>query len=371
MGAMGKLLAVFFPALLLAWASDRYRRQLRALGHAAAPRCDPPLVLLIVLLCLFAGLRTAYNDTENYASIFRKTPTLGEFFADSDNLSLFSHPLFYAGLSLLRTLGFSAQGMIFLTSVFTQTCMILFLRRYSEDLIFSVFLYFTLGTFCMSMAAIKQAFALAIVTLAVPQLERRRWGRFYACILLAALTHAYAAVFAVLPLLMHRPRRSELLVLAAVTLAVIVGLRPLLELFVRLADRLGVPISEQELYDGHAVSPLRLAVYAIVPMCCFFFADSIRYEGGRMGYLFVQMSVVSFAVMCPGVRSGANLFGRMANYFEPGMLVCLPWILRRTFTPASRRMVTGLAIVCFLVYFIYANGIHARFDELYRMLPFG
>lgn len=368
---MGKLLAVFVPALLLAWASDRYRRQLRTLGHTAVPRHDPPLVLLIVLLCLFAGLRTAYNDTENYVSIFRKTPTLGEFFADSDNLSPFSHPLFYAGLSLLRTLGFSAQGMILLTSVFTQTCMLLFLRRYSEDMTFSVFLYFTLGTFCTSMAAIKQALALAIVTLALPQLERRRWVCFYACILLAALMHAYAAVFAILPLLMRRPRRGELLILAIVTLAVIVGLRPLLDLFVRLAERLGIPLSVQELYDGHAISPLRLAVYAIVPLCCFFFTDSIRYEGGRMGYLFAQMSVVSFAIMCPGVRSGANLFGRMANYFEPGMLVCLPWILRRTFTPESRRMVTGLAIVCFLVYFIYANGIHASFDDMYRIRIFG
>ncbi len=365
---MGKLLIVFVIALLLAYASDRYRRQLCALGHSGAPRYDPPLILLIVLLCLFTGLRTAYNDTENYAAIFRKTPLLGDLFADRDNLKPFSHPLFYAYMSLLRTLGFGAQAMILTTSVFTQTCLILFLRRYSDDLMFSVFLYFTLGTFCMTMAAIKQALGMALVTLALPCLQRREWGKYYAWILLATLTHAYAAVFALLPLFAQRPWRVATITATALTLVALLGFYTILGIFADLAESLGVPFSKEELFDGHTVSPLRLAVYAVVPMCSLLFDRSIRYENGRMDYIFVQMSILSMLFMCPGIRSGANLFGRMANYFEMGSLLCFPWMLRRTFTRESRRMATALAILCFLAYFFYANGIHMRFDSTYRML---
>lgn len=85
---------------------------------------DWAYVLLVIILVLFAGLRTSYNDTGNYISGFNKAPMLLEFLLDSENLNPFKNPLFYVYQSALRTFGFDAQMMIFLSSLFTQVCIL-------------------------------------------------------------------------------------------------------------------------------------------------------------------------------------------------------------------------------------------------------
>ena len=60
---MLKLLAVFAAALLLAYISERNTKIIAASGEYYSIRKDWACVALIVILTLFAGLRTQYNDT--------------------------------------------------------------------------------------------------------------------------------------------------------------------------------------------------------------------------------------------------------------------------------------------------------------------
>ena len=80
----------------------------------------------------------------------------------------------------------------------------------------------------------------------------------------------------------------------------------------------------------------------------------------------INMSIISCAFMSLGTVSGANMFGRMANYFEFGMICSLAWIIRRAFTRESARIITIVAVGCFLFYFYYAYKITLDFDEHYR-----
>ena len=67
-------------------------------------------------------------------------------------------------------------------------------------------------------------------------------------------------------------------------------------------------------------------------------------------------------------RAGANMFGRMGNYFELGTICILPKMLKKTFDEKSYWLVTALACVCFLGFFVYANAISMDFGQAYRSI---
>jgi hypothetical protein len=78
------------------------------------------------------------------------------------------------------------------------------------------------------------------------------------------------------------------------------------------------------------------------------------------------MSIISMAFMSMGTQSGANMFGRMANYFELGTICSLPAILEKTFEKRSYKLVSTVACVCFLGFFTYANTIGGNFAAEYQ-----
>ena len=365
---MTKLLIIFVTALALAWSSEKYTRAMLASGNAYKPSRDVAFVLLVVALCLFTGLRGAYNDTENYIALFRDLPGLAAFLAKPGNLSPFKNPLFYAYMSFMKSVWNDPQAMIFTSSVFTQVCFLLFLKRYSESFTFSVFLYFTLGTFCISMAAIKQVLAMAIMTLAFPCIEKRQWLRYYLLVWIATLMHTYALAFAVLPFFTQRPWRQFTFLVVLALVLVMGNFREAIGEFMDQANELGKKLEEYEVFDDYTVNLLRLAVYAVPPLLSFVFARWVFHDSDQMDHLLVHMSVISLAFMSLGTQSGANMFGRMANYFEMGTICCLPWMLKQIFQKDSVRLVLTLAGVCFLGFFVYQNMIASRFDQSYKFI---
>jgi hypothetical protein len=87
-----------------------------------------------------------------------------------------------------------------------------------------------------------------------------------------------------------------------------------------------------------------------------------------MDHILIHMSIISLAFMSMGTQSGANMFGRMATYFELGTICILPTMLKKTFDKQSYRMITAVACVCFIGFFVYANAINIDFGQEYRSI---
>ena len=365
---MTKLLIIFAIALFLANKSEKYTRAVVASGHTYRAGGDTAFILLVVALSLFTGLRTSYNDTWNYISGFRKMPLLVDFLSDPKNLSIFKNPLFYGYLCFLRSIWDNAQVMIFTTAVFTQVCFLRFFKRYSQHFTFTIFLYFTLGTFCLSMGAIKQVCAMAVITLAIPYIEKRRWVRYFATVFVAMLIHTYAMFFLVLPIFTQRPWKQFTYLVVIVLVLVLNNFQDVIGEFMDQANELGKSLDETEVFDDHTVNLLRLAVYVVPPLLSFVFMRWVFHGSGRMEHLLVHMSIISLAFMSLGTQSGANMFGRMGNYFEMGTLVCLPWMLKQTFSRDSGKLVMAAAAVCFFGFFVYQNMLAGNFDQEYWMM---
>lgn len=365
---MIKLLAVFAASLVLAYISEQNTKAILASGRRYAIHKDWACVLLIIILVLFAGLRTSYNDTWNYINGFRNAPLLSDFFGDPENFNPFKNPLFYLYQSFLKTFTNNSQLLIFTSALLTQSCFVAFLKRYSENFTFSIFIYFTLGTFVLTLAAMKQVFGMAILTLAFPYLEQKKWGRYFLIVFIAMLFHTYALAFAVLPLFTVRPWRKFTFLFVIAMVVLMMNFETAITEFMEQANDLGKTLADYELFDDNTINIFRLAVYAVPPLISLVFQNWVFRDSTKLDHVLIHMSIISLAFMSMGTQSGANMFARMAMYFELGTICCLPKMLYSTFEKRSYRFVAMFAAICFLGYFLYANAINDSFGADYKAM---
>lgn len=330
-------------------------------------RWDIFLVLMVVVMTLFAGLRTSYNDTFTYITGFQNTGSLTEFLTDPDNFDVLHNPLFYLITTLFRTLSDNYHLYLMAFAAFNNILFVRFLRRYAPegDFALVVLLYFTIGVFTFSMAALKQITASAVLTLAIPALEDKKWLRYYLLVLIAGLLHTYAFLFAFLPLLTGRPWGWKTLLLLAATLVIMLTFEDSIGSLLEYADSIGKHVAEEEVFDGNQMNPFRVAVFAVTPALSLLLLPWLQPQLDRRRCILLNMSIVSLMFMLLALMNGANMFGRMARYFVLGTVCVLPWIFDKAFTPKSARVVKLLAAVCFLGFFLYDNQ---GFGQAYRSI---
>lgn len=362
---MFKLLAVFAISLVLAYISQQNTKATIAAGYCYSIWGDWAYLLLVVALCLFTGLRTNYNDTWNYVRGFNQADTLTAFLSNPDNLNPFKNPLFYFLQSAVKSWTEYNQFFIFVTAVYTQICLLRFIKKYSTDFLFSVFIYFTLGTFTFSISALKQVLAMSTLTLAIPYLEKKSWIHYYIVVFIAMLLHTYSLMFAILPFFRDKPWRLFTFLLITVTAFVMMNFESTITAFMDQANDLGKSLAEYEVFGNATINIFRLAVYAVPPLISLIFQKWVLHKTSGTENVLINMGIISFAFMVMGTQAGANMFGRMGNYFELGTICCLPWMLKKTFDDRSYKLVSTVACVCFMGFFIYANAINGNFDAEY------
>lgn len=92
---------------------------------------------------------------------------------------------------------------------------------------------------------------------------------------------------------------------------------------------------EVEVFDEHSINVLRVAVYWIPAIIALLFRKRLFCDSSRVENLFVNMSLTSAFILTIGLVQGANLYARMAAYFEIATVIALPWMIKKLFTKQS------------------------------------
>ena len=325
-------------------------------------------VLLTVILSFFCGLRTWGNDTGTYREIYTYlTPTL-DIFLEGD-LPPFADGIGLAFLnSLFKTLNFSFQDVLMFFAFATITPYVLFVRRYSKSMVFGVFLMFATGFYTFTLAAIKQCMATAFCLLAVMSALNKKWFWFAFFIALASLFHPYSLVYLLVPIMMFKPWTKRTFIYMAVFIGIGFLLEQLLGVMLDITDMMGADYSEDE-FIGEGVNIFRVMV-AFVPILIATvggkktFATSTRTDN-----LMFNLAMLNALIMFVGLFGTANYFARLANYFLPGQIITLPFLLKR-WVPSQRRPLTIACIIGYLGYFVYEHAIIRPFDSGYPQMNF-
>ena len=357
---MSELIPVTLAGIVLAWVSHLFSKYDHL--HDRYFRKDRVVYLVMsVILVLYVGLRTGYNDTGIYTRIYEAISPDTPLMEDIHWLAVGENPGFHFTNRVLVRLGFSTQSFLMFYAVITLSIYLWFIRKYSCNIWLSIFLMFTMGVYTFTLAAIKQCVAVAFALVATDRAIRRQYVSFVLWILLAALFHPYALMYLLVPLLMFEPWSGKSVALLAVFGLMGLFLESLIGTVVNITDFLGEGY-DTDTFTGEGVNPIRVAVVAVPALIALIARRLIKQADDPVNNLMVNLAMLNAEIMFVGLFGTAIYFGRLANYFLILQTIALPWLFTH-FERRSRRLLTSGAVACYALYYIYTNAIHESFDH--------
>ena len=336
--------------------------------HFMLRKADIFIIIVIVWLTCFSFLRTSYNDTWNYIYAWNNSNSVKAFLDNGELFDLTGNPLSNLWREISHDISNNYHVYFLPPALLSGFASVKLFKRYSVDPAFSMLIFFSLGTYITYVAALKQCFAVFFLLLSIPYADEKKYVRFYLLVAIAILFHTHAFMFLILPILFGRPWRSVTYLCLLATIFAMLTYDRTLGAFMEYAQSIGALVDEGELFDGHQINFLRIVVYWIPPMLAFIFRKRLFQESSRNENLFVNMSTVCAMILTIGTVQAANLFARMAAYFEIATAISLPWMIKKLFTKRSARFVTICASVLYFGYFLYEFGVSKNFGEDYSAI---
>lgn len=372
---MRQLVLLYWGCVFLMYLSQTYypvETQLdgRQTGkhHFMLRRADVFMIVTILWLASFSFLRTSYNDTYNYIYAFQNSESILEGLQSGIFTDWTGNPLSELYESVMRSITTNYHVYFLIPAFLSSFAVIKLLKKYSVSPAFSLLIFFSIGTYIMYVAALKQCIAMFFLLMALPYAIDKKYVKFYLLVLIAVLFHTHAFMFALVPLLVEKPWGKITWVLLGAALFAMATYDSTLGRFMEYAQSLGAMVAEVEVFDSHQINILRVMVYWIPALFALIFRQRLFNDSTREENLFVNMSLISAFILMIGLVQGANLFARMAAYFEIATAVALPWMIKKLFTKQSAQLVTVAAAVLYFGYFLYEFGVSKNFGTEYSAI---
>ena len=319
-------------------------------------------IILTVVMAVFVGLRTSYNDTITYRNVYEQISRGTSAFAGINWLKIGENPGFNFVNHILKNVGITTQNFLMIYAIITIGIYIWFIRKYSDHFMFSIFLFITMGCYVFTMAAIKQCVAVAFCLVATDRVINKKYIRFVLWVLIASTFHAYSLMYLLIPLFTFKPWTRKSYFLLGISVFVGVSLQSLLGTVVNITTMLGEEYDISS-FSGDGVNIFRVAVVWAPMLLSILARKNIQARNARDINVIVNLTMINAVIMFIGLFGTANYFARLANYFLIFQTITLPLLLN-AFTKESRRIVTIIIVMCYLLYFYYATAImYGGFDS--------
>ena len=373
---MRQLVLLYWGCVFLMYLSQiYYPTELQLEGRQTGKRhfmlrhADVFMIIVIVWMTCFSFLRTSYNDTGNYIWEWRyRTDSWKEFLASGELLRLGSNPLYDLYRTVIHEITDNYHVFFFFPAVLSSIGSIQLFKRFSVNPAFSMVVFFSIGTYIMYVAAMKQCFAVAILFFALPYAIDRKYIKYFFLVLFATMFHTHAFIFLAVPAFFRKPWGKTTWIMLIVVLVAMATYNRTFGWFMNFALSIGVNVADFEVFDGHSIHPIRIVVYSIPAVISFFYRDRLYRDSSRTENMFANMSIYTVFILMIGLIQGANLFARMAAYYEIALSISFPWMIRKIFDKKSAQFLTIMATACFFGYFLYEFGVSKSFDSGYRAI---
>lgn len=314
------------------------------------------IILLAIILILFSGLRTSMNDTNVY--IINYSDKVSDSLTDiwKIDYSIGANPFFQIYQILIKSLvTHNPNGFLLITAFIVLTSIIIFIKKYSVNFGFTIYLFLAFTVYAFTMAALKQTLATCIAIWAIPLALNNKKIRAFILIVFAMLFHPYVLLFFSIFFLSNNiwDRRSVIIIFFVSFAAFAFSSFP--SFSVGFASLFGDKYDES--YFVGNVNFFRFITYAIVPAASFIFRESIREKNDFFINICINLSFIAMCFSFLSLFGGANMIGRLANYFDIFICISLPYLLRiELITFKQRTIFTIIIFIGFsLFYFTYYN----------------
>lgn len=347
-------------------------------GHHSLKRkisiqLDVIIWIITIILSLYCGLRTSFNDTAVYMKNFSEL----DVSLHSVNPDISENPGFVLlQIFVKRFISDNPQWLIFACATITVYLNIQFIKEYSINVGASVFLYMTSCVYMFAFAAVKQTLATALMMIAFTFAVEKKWLRFYMILIIAMSIHAFSFVFVVTPLFVKSAWGKWSYAVLFGSMAAGVAFNSLIGVFLKILGSVD-DYYTADVLSGSGVSLFRVMVFFVPVGLSWLCRSYVKKQNDRMLNLCCNFSLIGFAFMFVAMFGNPVLFGRMGNYFLPFSLVTVCYMVFRCTKKTNRYVMVLIMGIAYLLYFytyfkIYIDAgwndffNHANISELFK-----
>lgn len=325
--------------------------------------------ILCFSLCLFAGLRTKYNDTGAYIKGFLNTPQnfsslfVSEFSISKVYLFEIWNYVIYHYVSQ------NVHIYLFLCSIVFVCPAVYLIEKYSSNFTFSMLLFMTEGMYLFSLAGLKQAMATGVIFIGLPHLFKKEYFKYYIYCILATGFHTYSIFFLIVPLLGNELFNKRTIVFCVAIIGTGVLLSYFSNILSALIKLLGKDVSEETIQSG-SVNILRAVVF-VVPFVLTVLGRKKLAKTTEAEKWLVKIGMLSTAFMVLALFGNPILFGRIPQYFLIGTVISMPLLIEEAFVAKERNRILTIATICYIIYALYALYVDGAFTrDIFGLLFF-
>ena len=222
--------------------------------------------------------------------------------------------------------------------------LVLIYRKYSEDYIFSIFLFIASGCYSgWMMNGLRQFVASCIIFAALPLIVKRKLIPSIAIILVAMSVHKAALIMIPIVFLVQLKPWKKITIISFITLAVV------LYFYVGHSNWM----SEESLRTAKGSNPLRIVIAAIPTIIAFVGRKKIAANNNGIAEILVNMSAITVVLYTISSLTSGIMTGRLPGFTAIYNFVLIPYLSKSVFDEKTSKNIRVFFILFYLAYFIY------------------
>lgn len=323
--------------------SESVRR--KAIGIGQTNNDKEPVVfalLLFGMIIFIMGTRSFYGDTIGYAVNFDtdEVGSLGEVFdalRNDDGTTMFDVISAFIKIYISD----KAQWFLFIIAAVTGILIAIPYRKYSDNIVLTVFLFIASGNAVWMANGIRQFLAVAITFFASVFLVKKKIIPFMLMVLIAYSIHSSALLMVPIYFIVTQKPWTNKSILMIIT-AVIVG--------AVLAPTMISENADTELLLGGVGIP-RVAFMSLPVALIIWKKDEIKKKTNPMIDICINMALLTCGFFIIGMFTSGIYVGRIPIYFSLYNWILVPWVMKNCLTDREKPLFYYLTVIAFLFFY--------------------
>ena len=316
-----------------------------------------PAILMVLPYIIWAGFRKDGADTRLYTILFLNASS-----SPSDIPALFMSDIKdpgYTALTIIFKAIFGDQTYLFFLMIASIQilCVALIFRKYSSDFWTCIFL-FVASTDYISWTwnGMRQFIAVAIIFACFKLMLEKKYISLTVIILLASLIHGSAILMIPIIFMVQGSAWNNktilMLIVTMIVVAYIDRFTPMLNDLLQETQYEDVMTNEIWTADDGA-NIIRVLVYSVPALFSLLGLRHVRAANDPVINICVNCSIFTMALyLVASVTSGIYI-GRLPIYTTLHGYIALPWLIDKTFTHKSAKLVNVAMVILFACFFYY------------------
>ena len=350
--------------LTMLYGEKNQRKMLTPQGETRVISTSGVLFAFALILIITSTLRYGFIDTYAYKIMYRKSR--GDLVyvnsAPWDVEAGWLYLLYY-----LNYITASPKLMLFMVALFVNLAYVTVCKKYSANVLFSLFVYFCIG-YMDTNNGVRQCFAASITILAIPLLLNKHYILYTLIVAFASLFHE-SAIFVLLIALVAIGKPFNFKVIVALMCSIIFLFAPGLISGILQEATIDSKYNDY-LSNNVGMGFIRCFIISIVPLAlavayCLI-KRAHKQQIGKSDALLINLLVMNSALYLMGLYM--QYWARLAFYTAFAPIVLLPKLIDGVFSEKDSKWIKMIAVALYFVFFaynIYVNIAYGAMADFY------